>query len=85
MRLSTRMCGHMVIRSRMKNQKYCRTKTVSDHTVAEDRVRRRLILQLLHLMILVKESNTGLQRPKVASVKTVLVINKHGGPQWSRW
>lgn len=41
----------------------------------EGRARRRLILQLsFQIMIIVKESNTKLQRLKVASVKTVLVI-----------
>ena len=81
MRLSTRMCGHMVIRSRMK------TKILpSEDSLLlfeeEGRVRRRLILQLLHLMIIVKESYELIlenQRLTVASVKPVLDFRKKCG------
>ena len=52
--------------------------------VAEDRARRRLILQLLHLMIIVKESYElilEIQRLTVASVKPVLEFRKNAaGP-----
>ena len=77
--VDTDAVGHMVIRSCMKT-KLLPSKDSLLLYEEKGRARRRLILQLTFQRIIVKESNTGLQRPKVASVKTVLVMNKHGGP-----